>query len=89
MLNVRLRRDAYQQAEQGVEVKSLDEVVCGDLAFFDNEEGRITHVGIILNKEEIIHSSGKVRIDKLDNDGITNVDTGARTHKLKLIKRFV
>ena len=38
----------------------------GDLAFFDDEEGIIKHVGIILENDHIIHSYGKVRVDRLD-----------------------
>ena len=87
-LNVPLPRDARYQAEKGDTVKSLKEAVCGDLAFFDNEEGKITHVGIILSPQEIIHSSGKVRMDKIDNEGIINSETKKRTHKLKVIKRY-
>ena len=87
-LNVPLPRDARYQAEKGDTVKSLKEAVCGDLAFFDNEDGKITHVGIILNNREIIHSSGKVRLDKIDNEGIVNLETKQRTHKLKIIKRY-
>lgn len=87
-LNKQLPRDAWQQAEEGILVNFLQEAQCGDLAFFDNEEGRITHVGILLNDHEIIHSSGKVRIDKIDTDGILNLETKQRTHKLRIIKRF-
>lgn len=87
-LGIQLLRDAYQQATQGETVDFLQEVRLGDLAFFDNAEGRITHVGILLNDHEIIHSSGKVRVDPIDNQGITNIDTGVRTHKLRIIKRF-
>lgn len=87
-LNVPLPRDAWQQAEQGDVVASLQDAVCGDLAFFDNEVGRITHVGIILNPQEVIHSSGKVRLDKIDNDGIINSENKQRTHKLRVIKRY-
>jgi len=86
-LDVKLPRDAWQQAEKGDTVSTLKETVCGDLAFFDNEEGRITHVGIILSPQEIIHSSGKVRLDKIDNEGIFNLETKQRTHKLRIIKR--
>ena len=87
-LNVSLPRDAWQQAEKGDTVNSLQQAVCGDLAFFDDVEGNITHVGIILNSQEIIHSSGKVRLDKIDNEGIINSETKQRTHKLRVIKRY-
>jgi cell wall-associated NlpC family hydrolase len=86
-LGVPLLRDAYQQATQGSSVGFLQEAMTGDLAFFDNDEGRITHVGILLNDQEIIHSSGKVRIDKIDNMGIVNSETFQRTHQLRVIKR--
>lgn len=87
-LGMPLLRDAYQQATQGDTVDFLQEVHAGDLAFFDNEQGRITHVGILLNDHEIIHASGKVRVDAIDNEGIINVDTGVRTHKLRILKRY-
>jgi len=87
-LNYSLPRDAWQQAETGTAVNFLQEAHCGDLAFFDNEEGRITHVGILLNENEIIHSAGKVRIDKIDTEGILNLETKQRTHKLRIIKRY-
>lgn len=88
LAGIPLLRDAYQQATQGEGVGFLQEVQPGDLAFFDNAEGRITHVGVLLNDHEIIHASGKVRIDAIDNEGIVNSDTGERTHKLRLIRRY-
>lgn len=87
-LGIHLLRDAYQQATQGITVDFVQEAKTGDLAFFDNAEGRITHVGILLNDHEIIHASGKVRVDPIDNQGITNIDTGVRTHKLRIIRRY-
>jgi len=87
-LNMSLLRDAWQQAQQGTVVNFLQEASCGDLAFFDNEEGRIVHVGILLSEHEIIHASGKVRIDKIDTQGILNLETKQRTHQLRIIKRF-
>jgi cell wall-associated NlpC family hydrolase len=89
LLDISLLRDAYQQATQGITVDFLQEARTGDLAFFDNAEARITHVGILLNDHEIIHASGKVRIDSIDNQGIINSDTGLRTHKLRIIKRLL
>ncbi len=84
----KLPRDASQQAIVGEMVGFLEEVQCGDLAFFDNEEGNITHVGLLLNTKEIIHASGKVRVDDIDQWGIINRDTGQRTHTLRLIRRY-
>lgn len=86
---IKLNRDAYQQAEQGETVDFLPEVKPGDVAFFDNAEGRITHVGIMMSPSEIIHASAKVRIDRMDNQGIYNAELGRYTHKLRIIKRFV
>ena len=87
MMGIDLPRDAWQQAQQGRTVKKLKEVVCGDLAFFDDKE-EIVHVGILLNSEQIIHASGKVRIDTMDKKGIINTDTGKRTHFLRSIQRY-
>lgn len=80
-------RDAYQQAEQGETLDFVEEAKEGDLAFFDNEEGRIVHVGIVLANGHIIHASGKVRIDRLDHQGIYNEETKQYSHKLRIIKR--
>ena len=86
---VNLPRDAYQQAEIGTTLSFVEESEPGDLAFFDNNEGKITHVGIILEDNHIIHASGKVRIDRIDQQGIFNTEKGAHTHKLRLIKSIV
>ncbi len=88
MLGIRLKRDAYQQAEQGTLVNFVEEAQLGDLAFFDNDEERIVHVGIVLNNHSIIHASGHVRIDRLDHQGIFNIDTKKYSHKLRIIKRL-
>ena len=83
---VDLPRDAYQQADVGTTLSFVEESEAGDLAFFDNNEERITHVGIILENNHIIHASGKVRIDRIDQQGIFNKELGTHTHKLRLIK---
>ena len=83
---VDLPRDAYQQAEVGTTLSFVEESEPGDLAFFDNTEGKITHVGIILEDNHIIHASGKVRIDRIDQQGVFNTEIGNHTHKLRLIK---
>lgn len=86
---VPLKRDAWMQAEQGSTVHLVDEAQTGDLAFFDNEEGKITHVGIIAAKNKIIHSCGFVRVDAIDHHGIFNNQTKKYTHNLRLIKRMI
>jgi hypothetical protein len=88
LLGIRLQRDAYLQAEQGIPVNKLAETKKGDLAFFDNEQGRVIHVGIILGDGRIAHSSGRVRIDVLDEQGIINGDTGKRSHRLYSMRRY-
>ncbi len=88
LFNKQLPRDAHQQAEKGEALGFLEEAICGDLAFFDNEAGFITHVGIMLNNHQIIHASGRVRIDAIDSAGIISSDTGVRTHRLRVVKRY-
>jgi hypothetical protein len=85
----RLKRDASQQATQGEALSFIEESEPGDLAFFDNAEGAITHVGIIMKDHYIIHAHGKVRIDRIDHTGIFNYEKRTHTHKLRVIKRIV
>jgi len=84
-----LLRDASQQATQGEALSFIEESEPGDLAFFDNEEGRIIHVGIIMENNYIIHGSGKIRIDRLDHLGIYNAEANKHTHKLRVIKKII
>jgi hypothetical protein len=86
---IKLPRDASQQAKEGQTLSFIEESESGDLAFFDNEEGNIIHVGIMLDNNQIIHASGKVRIDKIDHQGIFNVDTNTYSHRLRLIKKIL
>lgn len=85
-------RDASQQATVGQTIDFLLEAKAADLAFFDNAEGRITHVGILLDNQTIIHATdvaGRVVIDKLDNGGIISISLKKRTHNLRLVKRII
>lgn len=85
---ISLPRNASQQAMVGGEIINfVDEAIAGDLAFFGNEDS-ITHVGIIIGNGEIVHASGRVRIDSIDHEGIFNRKTNCYTHKLRLIKRI-
>ncbi len=86
-----LPRDASQQAEGGETVDFLQHARRGDVAFFDNEEGRIIHVGLLLDGAHILHAtdtSGRTVIDRIDGEGIVSVHLRRRTHRLRLIRRF-
>lgn len=85
----RIQRDASQQATQGDAFSFIEESEPGDLAFFDNKEGDITHVGIVLEDNYIIHAHGQVRIDRLDHTGIFNAEKNTHTHKLRVLKHIV
>ncbi|MDR6302131.1 C40 family peptidase [Mesonia maritima] len=84
-----LFRDASEQAKQGEPLSFIEESETGDLAFFDNAEGNIIHVGIIMTDNYIIHAHGKVRIDRIDHSGIFNVETKQYSHNLRVIKKII
>jgi cell wall-associated NlpC family hydrolase len=83
-----LKRDASQQVEQGEALSFPEEAEAGDLAFFDNEDGNITHVGIVLEKGQIIHASCKVHVDKFDHLGIYSETQKRYTHSLRVLKKM-
>lgn len=85
---LQLPRDAYQQVAFGEEVHFATQTQPGDLAFFSNDEGRIIHVGIMLEEQKIIHAHGEIRIDTLDHNGIYNPETKRYSHQLRIIKRI-
>lgn len=89
MAGIALPRDAGQQVHCGRALSFIEETKPGDLAFFDDEEGRIVHVGIIWEKNKIIHASGQVRIDNVDQFGIYNIDTKRYTHQMRVMKRII
>ena len=89
LAGVQLLRDSGQQATQGETISFITDAKPGDLLFFDDEEGMITHTGILMPEDKIIHASGRVRIDKVDHQGIFNVETQQYSHKLRLIKKIL
>lgn len=86
---VKLSRDAYQQALEGQTLSFIEESEAGDLAFFDDAEGNIKHVGLLLENHHIIHAHGAVRIDRIDQSGIFSLNSQNHTHKLRFIKKMV
>ncbi len=89
LARVPLQRDASQQVGQGTAVNTLSAVKPGDLAFFGKSPDKITHVGILMDAETIIHASGKVRVDGITPNGIVHAQTGTLTHKLTALRRLV
>ena len=84
---INLPRDAYQQAEIGKTI-AFGNNQKNNLAFFENKDGKIIHVGIIQENNKIIHASGRVRIDGLDETGIFNTEINQYTHFLSFIKKI-
>jgi hypothetical protein len=86
VFDYQLPRDASQQVELGLEI-DFEEREAGDLAFFISDAGNIHHVGLLVEKNEIIHAHGYVRIDDFDKHGITRKIDGVLSHRLHSIKR--
>jgi cell wall-associated NlpC family hydrolase len=82
-------RDSWQQATTGESINFIEEAIPGDLVFFDNDRGRISHVGMILSKGLVIHASGRVRIDTIDHQGIYKNEISGYSHKLRTIRRII
>lgn len=93
VFGVNLLRNAREQITQGVLVPSLTEAQAGDLAFFDHADRdpqatNVSHVGILLDNKKIIHCSGCVHVDDIDEMGI-HLPNGELTHHLVQIKRYL
>ena len=89
LFGITLPRNASEQATQGETVSDPAQAQAGDLAFFDHEDGKISHVGIVIDPTRIIHCSGRVKVEKLDQTGIYNIEQGGYSHHLVLIKRIL
>ena len=96
-----LLRNASQQATQGQEITNLQNAQAGDLVFFNhqspmsndkcqmtNDQSPITHVGIVIDPERVIHCSGRVKVEKLDTTGIFSAERGDYSHYLVSIRRI-
>ena len=86
---INLSRDASLQVKQGYAIDQIHDAKLGDLAFFNNEAGNVVHTGIMLSKEKVIHASGKVKIDSIDEKGIYSDELKRYTHKLSTIRRLL
>lgn len=86
---IQIPRNSFQQAESGRSIDFIEETEPGDLVFFDNERGKISHVGMIISRGLVIHASGRVRIDTIDHQGIFKYEIGGYSHRLRMIKRII
>jgi len=86
---IAIPRDSCQQAEAGRTIDFIDQAEPGDLVFFDNERGKISHVGMMISRGLVIHAQGRVRIDSIDHQGIYKAEIGGYSHKLRMIKRIL
>ena len=86
---IQIPRDSCKQAESGRNIDFIDEAEPGDLVFFDNDRGKISHVGMILSRGQVIHASGRVRIDTIDHQGIFKPEIGGYSYKLRTIRRIL
>ena len=89
LVGIPLPRDASDQVNVGESVDFIEQTQPADLAFFENKKGKISHVGILMPDNQIIHASGQVRIDKIDHFGIFDETASKYSHKLRLIKRLL
>lgn len=88
MHGISIPRNSFEQVNLGKTINLFSDAISGDLLFFDNNRGEISHVGIMYDPGNIIHASGKVRIDKIDHQGIYKNEIEGYSHKLRLIKRL-
>lgn len=89
IVGIDLYREASMQLEQGEAIDFVEQAKAGDLAFFENSKGKINHVGILLGKDQIIHVSGRVKVDAIDHYGIYDLETKKYSHKLRVIRRVL
>jgi cell wall-associated NlpC family hydrolase len=82
-------RNSWQQAEVGTSITFIEEANPGDLVFFDDDHGKISHVGMMISRGLVIHGSGRVRIDTIDHQGIYKNEIGKYSHHLRTIRRII
>ena len=93
VFGIQLLRNAREQITQGKVVNSLAESQPGDLVFFDHSDRapnatKISHVGMLISPTQVIHCSGCVHIDRIDEMGVY-LSNGKMTHHLVQIKRYL
>ncbi len=89
LLNVALPGAVGPMSRVGTPVDFVEQCQSGDLAFFDNGRGGISHVGLLLPGSQVLHVHGRVRVDAIDHFGIFSLDNRRYTHRLRIVKRLL
>ncbi|THH41349.1 C40 family peptidase [Neolewinella litorea] len=89
LVGLRLPRAAADMSSMGRPVDFVVQCQPADLAFFDDGRGRIEHVGLILPDSQVLHVSGRVRVDPLDHFGIFDREGRRYSHRLRIVRRFL
>ncbi|HRI78577.1 MAG TPA: C40 family peptidase [Cyclobacteriaceae bacterium] len=84
-----LPRNIRQQLQAGKKVKSFEDSSTGDLAFFSEKGKEVSHVGLIIDGDKVIHASGYVRMDPITDEGILNPETKIYSHLFHSIRRII
>jgi len=87
-VGIKLPREAIDQATMGSDIGFVEEARAGDLAFFTKKDNLICHVGMVTGVNSVIHVHGRVKIDKLDQQGIFDLDIRRYTYRLRTIRRI-
>ncbi len=89
MKNIRLPRDTFQQIHYGKWI-AFQKRRRGHIAFFSEVPYKsVSHVGILLDKDTILHAHGWVRADFITPKGIFLKEEGQLSHYLLGIKKVV
>lgn len=84
-----LQRDVRQQSLHGKKITTFADALPGDLLFFSEKGTTVSHVGILLDDDKVIHAYGQVRVDKVTEEGIVNPDTKIYSHLLQSVRRIL
>ena len=69
----------------GTILSFMEEASIGDILLFSDTSGDVSHSGIYLGGDRVIHASGNVKIDRIDHQGIFANDMKRYTHPLGMI----
>ncbi|NNE27742.1 MAG: C40 family peptidase [Saprospiraceae bacterium] len=87
MIGINIPRYPEEISVLGDDIGFYNEAVPGDIAFFGKGNKDISHIGVIIEDGLILHAYGRVKADRLDQQGIYDLDEKRYTFKLRSIRR--